>query len=267
MKRHATPAGRETGGLVAAVGGIVLLVSLFVAWYTLPGVSLTAWRAFEVWDLVLAAIAIAVVLSVATDLGWWRGPLPGMRLPTLGAAAVVIVASQLVDRPPSAVGSAIGSGGWLGLIGAAAIAVGALIADSRLTVSFDPARPADPAAAGTPPPGRWTAARRPRRPGSVQVDPDVAGTPVAAPRQAAAPDIAAPRQAAAPDVAGPRQAAAPDVAGPRQAVAPDPRQAAAADVAEPGQPALAEVPHPAPGAIDDETVRIVPVDPPPPRRA
>ncbi|MEA2356409.1 MAG: hypothetical protein QOD61_2538, partial [Solirubrobacteraceae bacterium] len=47
----------DTGGLVAAVGGLLLLVSLFLDWYTLATFTVTAWTAFEVWDLVLAALA------------------------------------------------------------------------------------------------------------------------------------------------------------------------------------------------------------------
>jgi hypothetical protein len=229
---------------------MLLLVSLFLNWYTLPVGGLTAWTAFEVWDVVLAATAVAAFLCAATDLGWWRGPLPVVRLPTLGVAAVVIVASQLVNRPPSVVDSAIGSGGWLGLVGAAGIAVGALIADSRLTVSFDtardPARPSDRAAARVAPQGRWTAARRPRRP-NAPVDPGVAGAP-ADPLQGAP---AEPTIAARPADPLKGAQAEPAIAG----TPADQRKTAGADAG-----------HAAPEVIEDETVRIVPADPPPPRR-
>jgi hypothetical protein len=164
----------ETGALLAGVGGVLLLVSLFLAWYTLPGYTITAWTAFEVWDLVLAVIAVAVVLAVATELGWWRGPAHSLSVAALGAAAFVIVGSQLIDRPPSALHSAIGTGGWLALVGAGATVVGALLGESRITVSFAPAAPARPGSTRTA--GRWAGARRRPQPAS-----DPAATPTATP--------------------------------------------------------------------------------------
>ncbi|HEY5197352.1 MAG TPA: hypothetical protein VIJ51_10045 [Solirubrobacteraceae bacterium] len=120
---------------------------------------------------MLALIALAVVLSVATDLGWWRGPVHAISRVVLGGAALVIVASQLIDRPPSALHSEIGTGGWLALVGAGAIVVGALIAESRVTVSFNAAAP--PAGPARPAAG-WTGPRRRSRPPH---DAPIAGSP------------------------------------------------------------------------------------------
>jgi hypothetical protein len=173
--RRERPTG-EAASLLAAIGGVLLLISLFLAWYTLPGYTITAWTAFEVWDVVLAAIALAVLISIATALGWWRGPAHSVSLAALGGAALVIVASQLIDRPPSALHSAVGTGGWLGLVGAGAILVGSLLAESRVTVSFNPAAPTTTPAAR--PAGGWAAGRRRAR----GVDPPAApvtGPPVA----------------------------------------------------------------------------------------
>jgi hypothetical protein len=159
--RRERPHG-ELASLLGAAGAVLLLVSLFLDWYVLPGFTITAWTAFEVWDVVLAVIGLAVVLSVATDLGWWRGPVHSHSITLLGGLALLIVASQLINRPPSALHSQIGTGGWLALVGSGAIAIGSLLAESRVTVSFNPAAPAadraGPAARRT---GAW---RRPRQP-------------------------------------------------------------------------------------------------------
>ncbi len=145
--------------MVAVVGGVLLLVSLFLAWYKVAGFTVTAWTAFEVWDLVLAALALAVIVSAATDLGWWRGPTHAAGPLVLGVAAVVIVASQLLDHPPSVLHSTIADGGWVGLVGAVLMAAGPLLAESRVTLSVNAGpRPAGPVA-------------RRRRP----VDPPLAG--------------------------------------------------------------------------------------------
>ncbi|HWH12996.1 MAG TPA: hypothetical protein VG165_17880 [Solirubrobacteraceae bacterium] len=165
----------EAGSLLAGGGGVLLLISLFLDWYVLPGFTITAWTAFEVWDVVLAVIALAVVLGVATDLGWWRGPAHAIGITLLGGAALLIVASQLIDRPPAALHSAIGTGGWLGLVGAGAIVVGALAAESRVTVSIARAAPDAAAVAADPRPGAaWTPGRRRSR-AAAQDSPVVPG--------------------------------------------------------------------------------------------
>jgi hypothetical protein len=171
--------------MVAVVGGVLLLVSLFLAWYKVAGFTVTAWTAFEVWDLVLAALALAVIVSAATDLGWWRGPTHAAGPLVLGVAAVVIVVSQLLDHPPSVLHSTIADGGWVGLAGAVLMAAGPLMAESRVTLSVNPGppgagpvarrrRPADPPLAGPGPvPMDRPAARGPLYPD----DPDVAPPP------------------------------------------------------------------------------------------
>jgi hypothetical protein len=171
----------ETGSLVALVGGVLLLVSLFLAWYRLPGFTITAWTAFEVWDLVLAALALGAIVAAATDLGWWRGPTHAAGPGLVGLAAVVIVASQLLNPPPSALHAAIGDGGWIALVGAVLMAVGPLAAESRVTLSYDPG----PGRAGIGPRSalRRRTARRPMDdppvgvPGAVPRDRPVAGPP------------------------------------------------------------------------------------------
>jgi hypothetical protein len=173
--------------MVAVAGGILLIVSLFLDWYKLANFTVTAWTAFEVWDLVLAALALAVIVAAATDLGWWRGPSHSLGPAMLGLAAVVIVASQLLDKPPSVLHSVIGGGGWIALAGAALMAVGPLLAESRVMVSFNPgARPVrqrSPRGPAEVPVGRPVPGRRPVSGGRYAEETDVdAGPPPPPPR-------------------------------------------------------------------------------------
>ena len=56
---------REAGAAVAAVGALLLLVSLFLDWYGDGREGYSAWTLFELIDLVLAAIAL---LTLSTFL-------------------------------------------------------------------------------------------------------------------------------------------------------------------------------------------------------
>lgn len=156
---------------MAVLGGVLLLVSLFLDWYKLANFTVTAWTAFEVWDLVLAALALAAIAGAATELGWWRGPTHSIGPAVLGVAAVVIVASQLIDPPPSVLHSVTGTGAWVGLVGAILMAAGPLLAESRVSVSFGPgARPARRPRGG---PAEVPLAGPPRR--TAPVEPPLAG--------------------------------------------------------------------------------------------
>src|SRR5436309_5413990 len=122
----------ETGSLVAALGGLLLLVSLFLDWF---GPGLSAWDAFEVWDLVLAGLGIAVMLVAAGELGWWGGPLPKVEPLAAGACALVVVAVALLNHPPSALGNPVDGGAWVGLGGAVIMVAGGVMARLGVSVS------------------------------------------------------------------------------------------------------------------------------------
>lgn len=150
----------EAGTLLIGLGAILLLVSLFLEWYQ-PGVG--AWEVFEVWDLVLALLAIGALVAVAGRLGF--GPSrPSSWLLVPAAAALVIVLYALIDPPPAAAGLLDGDPGtglWLALAGALLMAAGALLSVARISVAIStaPTGPGDPSSephpvatpAGTPP--------------------------------------------------------------------------------------------------------------------
>ena len=102
----------EAGPLLVTLGALLLLVSLFLNWYT---GEITAWEAFEVWDLVLFVLALG---AIAAGLGLTTQDvdLVDRRLLPVGVVVVaVIVASQIIDPPPAAAGQDPDTGAWLAL--------------------------------------------------------------------------------------------------------------------------------------------------------
>src|SRR5437764_7077003 len=119
----------DTGAVVSGVGAVLLLVSLFLDWYE----GMSAWTAFEVLDLALAGLAVLALLAAAERLGY-PTPVAGRGLAGVGVAAVVIVASQLLNHPPAATGRAPQVGAWLALGSSILIAAGGLRALARISV-------------------------------------------------------------------------------------------------------------------------------------
>jgi hypothetical protein len=118
---------------VAGFAALVLLGSLFVDWYE-PG--LTAWTAFEVLDLVLAALALATIAVAAQSLGagFVKARLPEGVLLGVAAAALVIVVSQLINHPPRALARDPDAGIWLALGASLVLLAGAALGSSHLSV-------------------------------------------------------------------------------------------------------------------------------------
>ena len=116
--------------LIAALGAVILLVSLFLNWFK-P--ELTAWTVFEFVDLLLAALAVATLLGVFAQ----AVPSAGEG-PRLGGVAV-----DRPDRAPAgrrhagqpsaaAVGRDLDTGVWVGLAGAILMALGGLLGFGRV---------------------------------------------------------------------------------------------------------------------------------------
>ena len=132
---------RETqlpiGPLIAAVGAILLIVSLFLDWYD----DLTGYTVFEFLDLLLTALALAALFALASAMGAVRTPVrPGLLL-GVGVLALVIVLSQVVNDPPAVAGSGgrdQATGIWLALGGAALMVAGAILSTARIALSIEP---------------------------------------------------------------------------------------------------------------------------------
>ncbi len=146
MASAARPGRIDGGGLLAAAGAVLLLVSLFLDWYE-PGV--TAWTVFEALDLVLAAAAVTVLAFAARSFS--RSPVGERAAAAAAVVAFVVVVSQLLDKPPAALEQGIEIGAWLALAGAALMLVGTLMSRAGMSLAVVVERPAAADGAETAP--------------------------------------------------------------------------------------------------------------------
>jgi hypothetical protein len=145
---------RETqvpiGPLVAAIGGVLLIVSLGLDWYG----PYSGFNSFEFLDLLLVVLALVTLAVLAAALGLLHTPLrPGTPL-VLAVVALVVVVSQLINHPPVGNERDVETGLWLGLGGAALMLAGAILSTARIAISVEPrarASAPSPPAANAPP--------------------------------------------------------------------------------------------------------------------
>jgi hypothetical protein len=123
----------EAGPLLVTLGALLLLVSLFLEWFT---GDLTAWQAFEVWDLVLFVLALAATVA-GLGLATQEAELIDRRfLPAIVAGVFVIVAAQIIDPPPAAAGQDPDVGAWMALGGAVVMCAGAVLTLGRVHLAL-----------------------------------------------------------------------------------------------------------------------------------
>jgi hypothetical protein len=122
----------EAGPVLVAIGSVLLLVSVFLDWYT-PG--LTGWEAFEVLDLALAAASVAALVAAAGILLPDSAPIERRWLPAIVAVVVVIVVSQILDPPPGIDGDP-DTGAWLALAAAVVMSAGAALSLGRISLAL-----------------------------------------------------------------------------------------------------------------------------------
>ena len=123
----------EAGPLLVTLGAVLLLVSLFLSWFT---GEVSAWQAFEVWDVVLFVLALAAI-AVGLGLATQDVDLVDRRfLPAAVAAVAVIVASQIIDPPPAAIGQDPDLGAWLALGAALLMCAGAVLTFGRVHLAL-----------------------------------------------------------------------------------------------------------------------------------
>ena len=122
----------EAGPVLVGLGAAVLLVSIFLDWYE-PHV--TAWAAFEVLDLALAVLALAAIVAAAGALSPDLTVVERRQLPLIVAAMVVIVASQILDPPPTVDGDPQ-AGAWLALGAVLGMAIGAVLTVGRVSFAL-----------------------------------------------------------------------------------------------------------------------------------
>jgi hypothetical protein len=136
------PAQLPVGPLVASIGAVLLIVSLFLDWYE----QITGFTVFEFVDLLLVLLALATIASLVGGLGVVRAaPSPGMSL-AVALFTVLVVVSQVVNDPPAVAGEVGPSkdvGIWLALAGSGLMVLGAVLAYARISLAVEARRRPD----------------------------------------------------------------------------------------------------------------------------
>jgi hypothetical protein len=137
------------GPLIATIGALVVIVSLFLDWYE----RLTGWTVFEIDDLVLVGLGLGTIYALAGGFGVVKGSFnPAIAL-IASIVTLVIVVTQIVNDPPAVAGGGGPDkevGIWLALGGAGLMVAGALLATTHISLAVE-ARRRD-----TEPPGEST---------------------------------------------------------------------------------------------------------------
>ena len=131
----------DRGEAIAALGGIILLISLFTAWFSLgnsnavlnschgPNTNCTGWHAMTIlrYAFILASLAPAILAWIIVRghaLSWPRGELTAV---TALAALTFIVFRGLIDKPGSPSGEISITYGWfIALLGGLLILTGSI---------------------------------------------------------------------------------------------------------------------------------------------
>jgi hypothetical protein len=112
------------GYLIAAAGGLLLFLSLFLSWFSIPGGSASLWEIFSGVDILLAILGLAVAtLAGGYAVGSPPIPVPPVVLQWLGIVAVTLVVEYLLESDNADIGA------FIGLLASAAILAGAILAD------------------------------------------------------------------------------------------------------------------------------------------
>jgi hypothetical protein len=159
------------GDVVAGIGGVILLVSLWLHWYGFDpsglvktigasgtvqlntfsdGPAFSAWQAFSILDIVLAVIAL-VAIGVPVLTATTKSPAKPVAFAVTGtvlsALAVLLILYRIANQPGSNALVAVKPGAWIGLAGALIAAVGCwwAMADEHTPGAAPPDLPVRPA--------------------------------------------------------------------------------------------------------------------------
>jgi hypothetical protein len=126
----------RAGEWIAALSGLVLLVSLFLPWYGGAPGDASAWEALAVLDIALALVAAFGVglLVITASQRVPAVPIALSAVVTLvGLIGLVLVLVRIANPPDGFDGREYGV--WLALLGAAGIVAGGAVAmrDERLS--------------------------------------------------------------------------------------------------------------------------------------
>jgi Protein of unknown function (DUF2510) len=160
--------------LIAAAGGALLVLSLFLAWFSVDGGSASLWEVASGIDIVLALLGIAAAAIAGARVAGGALPAPPEALKWIGVVATTIVLAYVIESDN------LGIGAFLGLLAALAILAGAILGERPdLASRVADAAGIDDRPAAPPPAGVG--------PGSSTATPSAASTPPAPPASSAAP--------------------------------------------------------------------------------
>jgi hypothetical protein len=161
------------GPLIASVGAVLLIVSLFLDWYE----GVTGFTAFEFLDLLLVLLALVTIFSLAGGMGLVKpAPSPTVSL-AVALFTIFVILTQIINDPPAVVlsGTDQDIGIWLALSGAALMVAGGVLGYASISLAFEPrsrgtdgdvtgVTPGSPPPRPAPEPGRPVADDDPTRP-------------------------------------------------------------------------------------------------------
>jgi hypothetical protein len=128
------------GTVVIAVGALMLLVSLFCDWYgsTNGADAISAWTAFEIVDVLLAALALTAIYAIVASLLGTDWPMPPWwMLPLAGPVALVLIVISIINPAPVLLFAAHPTreaGIWIALSGALLMSLGILLGRVRISL-------------------------------------------------------------------------------------------------------------------------------------
>ena len=131
------------GPLLAAIGAVLLIVSLFLDWYE----EVTGFTVFEALDLILLLLALGTIVALAAAMGLIRVAMSPALALVLALLALFVVLSQVINDPPTVAfgGPDKDIGIWLGLAGAALMVAGAVLSSARISLAVETRPRAQPA--------------------------------------------------------------------------------------------------------------------------
>jgi uncharacterized protein DUF2510 len=182
-----TPRRLSYGAVAAGIGGIVLIISLFLDWASAGGFSQTGWESFSVTDIALFVLGLLAIGYAALEFTGAAIRLPVERnraLTVVGIIATTITLVFLVEGSNQAIGLI------LAVLASLAILAGGYLAERRPELALTVGGGSAQAEAWRPP----TAASGAEAPTQPQ-QPVSYGQPSAAPPPVAAPPPAAPTPA------------------------------------------------------------------------
>ncbi len=115
---------------IAGLGAVLLIVSLFLPWYSAGGQDATAWETMSVDDILITVSALLVLAAVVIDASERGGgmSIAALSIAAMPAAVALVLVVYRVVSPAPQIDVSLAIGAWLGLVGAIAAAFGILLA-------------------------------------------------------------------------------------------------------------------------------------------